>query len=148
MESLKERLVAKCIEHQSKVAEQLQNEIKEAQRQSNEYGQPKDRYDAYKTKLMRQIELFSGQLEKANTVLNTLNKIPVDRKVEQVEFGALVTTSKQKIFVSAGLGKLELDGETWFAISPNVPIYKALVGKKKGETVKFNGMDITINSID
>lgn len=147
MQSLKEKLVEKCITQQTNVVEKLREEINEAQRQSNEYGQPKDRYDAYKTKLMRQIELFSGQLEKASTVLNTLNKIPLDHEIDKVEFGALIVTSKQKIFVSAGLGKIEHDGETWFAISPNVPIYKALHGKKVGDTVSFNGMEITIKSI-
>lgn len=148
MKSVKESLRDICIAQQTKVIEQLQNEISEAQRQSNEYGQPKDRYDAYKTKLMRQIELFSGQLSKATVVLNTLRQIPIEKKFEEVEFGAMVTTNRQKLFVAASIGKVDLDGETWFAISPNVPIFKALQGKKQGESAVFNGMDIEIKSID
>ena len=148
MKSVKESLRDICIAQQIKVIEQLQNEISEAQRQSNEYGQPKDRYDAYKTKLMRQIELFSGQLSKATVVLNTLRQIPIEKKFEEVEFGAMVTTNRQKLFVAASVGKVDLDGETWFAISPNVPIFKALQGKKQGESAVFNGMDIEIKSID
>jgi transcription elongation GreA/GreB family factor len=148
MQSLKERLVAKCIEEQEKVAANLKKEIDDAQQQSNDYGQPRDRYDAYKTKLMRQIELFSKQLAQANLVLTTLQRIPADKKNDQVEFGAIVTTNKQKLFVSAGLGKIELDGEIYFAISPNVPIYNALKGRAAGEKVTFNNMEFELLSIE
>ncbi len=148
MKTIKESLLEICVQQQTKVIRQLQEEIKEAQRQSNEYGQPKDRYDAYKTKLMRQIELFSGQVNKATTVLNTLQQLPVNKKLDTVEFGALVITNRQKMFVAAGLGKVELDGETWFAISPNVPIFKVLQGKKVGDTAVFNNMHIEIMSIE
>ena len=148
METLKQRLLEKCIAEQSKVVEYLKKEIDDAQQQSNDYGQPRDRYDAYKTKLMRQIELFSKQLMKANIVLNTLHQIPKGKKNNKVEFGALVSTNRQKIFVSAGLGKIELDGVEYFAISPNVPIYFALEGKSAGDSVLFNNLDFTILSID
>lgn len=148
MNRLKERLVEKCIAEQTEVVDTLQNEINDTQQQSNDYGQPKDRYDAYKTKLMRQIELFSKQLVQANMVLTTLRKIPLDKVNEQVEFGALVTTNRQKLFVSAGLGKIELDGEIYYAISPNVPVFNALKGKKKGDSVHFNGMEFIILSVE
>jgi transcription elongation GreA/GreB family factor len=147
MNNLKKILLDKCVAQQTRVVEQLKREIDEAQRQSNEYGQPKDRYDAYKTKLMRQVELFSGQLEKANNVLSALHKIPLDKSLDCVEFGALVNTNRQKLFVAASIGKIEIDGDIWFAISPHVPIFKALRGKKEGDSVKFNDMNITIISI-
>ena len=148
MKTLKERLLEKCIAEQSKVAEYLKKEIDDTQQQSNDYGQPRDRYDAYKTKLMRQIELFSKQLLKANMVLNTLHQIPIEKKKDKVEFGALVTTNRQNIFVAAGLGKIELEGVEYFAISPNVPIYFALEGKSAGDSVMFNNLDFTILSIE
>lgn len=136
---LKEKLIRKCIEHQTEVIRQLEQEIVDSQKMANDYGQPKDRYDAFRTKLMRQIELYAGQLDKAKMVLNTLQILPTNIKILCVEFGALVFTNKQKLFISAGLGKIELDGETYFAISPQVPIFKVLKGKTAGDKVEFNG---------
>lgn len=147
MKNVKDSLLNKCIAKQTLVINQLQYEIEEAQRQANDYGQPKDRYDAFRTKLMRQIELYAKQLDKAKLVINALQKINPDKGLEVVEFGALVITNKQRIFVSAGLGKVELDGETWFAISPNVPIYDSLRGKKVGDTISLNGNEIVIEKI-
>ena len=79
LQEVKEKLLFKCIDQQSEVIRQLQQEIDEAQKQANEYGQPKDRYDAFRTKLMRQIELYAKQLDKAKIVINTLQKINVEK---------------------------------------------------------------------
>ncbi len=147
MKDVKVGLLNNCINQQMLVIEQLQNEINEAQKQANDYGQPKDRYDAFRTKLMRQIELFANQLDKAKVVINTLGKIDADKKLSVVEFGSLVVTNKQNIFVSAGLGKVDYNGTIYFAVSPNVPIFNALKGKQAGDEIVFNGMKITIESV-
>jgi len=145
--ALKEELLKYCIHNQEEAIERLQKEIDDAQKMANEYGAPKDRYDSFRTKMMRQRDMFAQQQAKANTVLNTLQQIPLDRKFDKVEFGALVITNKQKLFISAGIGKIELSGQLFFAISPVVPIYKALEGKRKGDEVFFNGMKIVIEEI-
>ncbi len=145
--TLKERLLAYCIKHQEAAIEQLQEAINDAQKQANDYGAPKDRYDAFRTKMMRQRDMFAQQQAKANTVLNTLLKIPLDKKFDRVEFGAVVITNKQKLFVSAGIGKIEMEGVLYFAISPVVPIYKALEGHTVGDEVVFNGTKIIIEEV-
>lgn len=147
MKELKERLLQKCIEQQQEVINQLQHEIKDAQQQANDYGQPKDRYDAYRTKLMRQIELFAKQLDKAKTVFDTLHKIPMEKDISSVEFGAIVITNKQNLFISAGLGKVTVDNHEFFAVSPQVPIFHALKEKQKGDHVIFNGNDFLIKDV-
>ena len=147
MRELKERLLAQCIAQQESVIQQLEKEIQEAQQQANDYGQPKDRYDAYRNKLMRQIELYAGQLDKAKVVLNTLHQLPVEKDFTVVEYGALIRTNRQNLFLSAGLGKIELEGEDYFAISATVPIAIALSGKKKGDKVTFNNNSFEILEI-
>lgn len=147
LQKVKVKLLTKCIKQQTEVIRQLQQEIYDAQKQANDYGQPKDRYDAFRTKLMRQIELYAGQLDKANIVINTLQKIDVEMELTEVEFGALVITNKQKLFVSAGLGKVALDGNEYYAVSPQVPIFIALKGKRKGDEVVFNGITFLIEEV-
>jgi transcription elongation GreA/GreB family factor len=145
--NLKEHLLNYCINHQKDAIERLQKEIDDAQKMANDYGAPKDRYDSFRTKMMRQRDMFAQQQAKANTVLNTLHKISLDKEFDKVEFGSVVITNKQKLFVSAGIGKIETNGQTFYAISPVVPIYKALEGKKAGDEVIFNGMKIVIEKV-
>lgn len=144
---VKQKLLDKCVENQQNAVKYLQIEIDEARKQSNDYGQPKDRYDAFRTKLMRQIEMFGEQLKKANNVLTTLQRIPIDKICSEVEFGAVVITNKQKLFISAGIGKVEIDGTEYYAISPIVPIYKAIAGMKKGDSTSFNGVKLVIEDL-
>jgi len=144
---LKKRLVELCISRQQRTAAELQHEVDETLRLSNEYGAPKDRYDPYRTKLMNQNNLFAQQLEQANTLLITLQKIPLDKEIDTVEFGAVVITNKQKIFVSVGLGKIMLNEETYYAVSPIVPIFEAMRGKKAGDTFVFNGQTFEIKDV-
>jgi transcription elongation GreA/GreB family factor len=144
---LKKRILDKCIEKQAKTINDLQKEIDEAQRMSNEYGQPKDRYDAFRTKLLRQRDMFAQQQAKANVVMNTLQSISMKEEFSKVEFGALIITDKQNIFVSAGLGKIEINGRQYFAVSPQVPIFQALADKKAGDEITFNGNKIKIKDI-
>ncbi len=143
----KEKLLRYCIDKQQKVIDALQMEIDDAQRQSNEYGAPKDRYDPFKTKMMRQRDMFAQQLSKSNQVMNTLQQVPIEKDFNKVAFGALVILEKQNLFVAAGLGKIELDGITYYAISPAVPIFKAMAGKEAGETFQFNGNNFVIKQI-
>jgi transcription elongation GreA/GreB family factor len=144
---LKKQLLEVCIARQQKTAAELQHEVDETLRLSNEYGAPKDRYDPYRTKLMNQNNLYAQQLKQANTLLVTLQKIPLDKEIHTVEFGAVVITDKQKLFISVGLGKVELAGETYYAISPRVPIFEAMRGKKAGDTFTFNGQTFQIKDV-
>lgn len=144
---VKAKLLAKCIAQQEEAISQLQKEIDDAQKQANDYGQPKDRYDAFKTKMLRQKDMFAQQQAKGKIVLATLKQIPIEKTYSKVEFGTVVITNKQKLFVAAGLGKIEVDGETFFVISPQVPIFNALKGLKQGESTVFNGMNIEIKEV-
>jgi hypothetical protein len=144
---LKNKLLAVCIARQQATAAELQHEVDETLRLSNEYGAPKDRYDPYRTKLMNQNNLFAQQLKQANTRLVTLQKIPTDKEIDTVEFGAIVITDKQKLFISVGMGKVELDGTVFYAISPRVPIFETMRGKKAGDSFTFNGQTFRIEEV-
>jgi hypothetical protein len=87
---------------------------------------------------------FPRSWQKNNEQLALLDRIDLSKKQTRVEIGALVITENQKFIISISLGKIELEGEMYFAISPAVPIYKAIDGKKEGEEFEFNGRKNTI----
>jgi transcription elongation GreA/GreB family factor len=136
---LKIKLLNKCREQLQGMAADFQHEMDEAQQSANEYGAPKDRYDAYRTQLLRKRDMFAQQLAKLNTQIDVLERIDPEKKCKKVEFGALVVTDNQKLFISTGLGKIDCEGEEYYAVSPVVPIFKAMEGKKEGEEFTFNG---------
>ena len=136
---LKKKLIDECLDIQHKIVENLQNVMDEAQQGANEYGQPKDRYDSYRAQLLNQRDLFGGQLEKAANEIKVIKKIDLSRAKEYVSFGAIIITKEQKLFVSISAGKIQIDDEIYFAISPMAPIYQTINKLTKGDTFVFRG---------
>lgn len=144
---VKRKLITKCRELILETITNLEAVIAEAQKSANEYGLPKDRYDSFRSQLLRKRDMFAQQLAKNNELLSLLDKIDPDKKLSRVEFGALVITENQKLFISISLGKMNIDGEDYYAISAAVPVYKAMEHKKAGHEFIFNGKKNKIISI-
>lgn len=138
------RLINACKSHVMEIAENSRLVMEDSQKSANEYGQPKDRYDSYRAQLLTRGEMFATQYQQALEQFAVLEKIGVDQLHKKVEFGSVVITDKQKMFVATGCGKVDLDGDIYFAISPLVPIYLAMKGMKKGEIINFRGQMIKI----
>ncbi|MCX6258342.1 MAG: hypothetical protein NTW49_10675 [Bacteroidia bacterium] len=137
--ALKSKLKAKAADLQKTRMDILQNAIEEAQQSANEYGPPKDRYDSYRMQLLRKKEMLGKQYLKAASEFVALETISTIKEMNRVDFGAVVITNDQKLFISIGVGKIETENEVYFAISPNVPIFHAVKGLKKGDNFEFRG---------
>ena len=140
---------------QQHVAATAKQEMDSAQQQSNDYGANVDRYDSYRTKMMRQRDMYAKQLSNANASIRVLQELLRHPPFDRAEHGAIVITDKQRFFLSAGIGKFMVPfqspvsqpQEVYFAISAQTPIYMALKGKGVGDTLTFNGVTQTIREI-
>ena len=146
-EEIKQGLVESCFMEIDERADSLKAAMDEAQQSANEYGPPKDRYDSYRTQLLRKRDMFAQQLQKILEQRSVLEKVDPEKKIGKVAFGALVITDSQKIFVSIGLGRIISEGEEYFVISPGVPIYQSMEGLKAGDTFSFRGQNFSIREI-
>jgi len=135
---LKRKLLEKCFEEQDRLINTTRSVMDEAQ-QGAEDEQSRDWYDSIKTQLMGRRDMFARQLNKSIDERAILERIDPNKENDQVNFGAVVKTNDQKLFISISLGKIELNKETYFAISPQVPLFKAMEGLKKGDSFVFNG---------
>jgi hypothetical protein len=142
--ALKRRLRDECINRHKQTAQTYIAAMSEAQQSANEYGNPEDWFDTYKSDLLNSRDRLSQQLQKILDEIKTLEKIDVSKESETVSFGSVVMTKEQKMFISTGMGKVELDKEIYYAVSPSVPIYNAMRDKKKGETFEFRGKKTVI----
>ena len=121
--------------------------MNEAQHALNEYGPNKDRYDSFRDQLSSRRDMFSGQYQKALSDLNVIEKINCQELKDKVEFGAIIISDISRFIVAISSGKIEVDGTVYYAISPAVPLYKAMEGLKAGESFEFNGKRQTIKEL-
>ncbi len=149
------QIIQACLEQQQELAATARQEMESAQQQSNDYGANVDRYDSYRTKMMRARDMYAKQLSNANAGIRVLQELITLAPFDHAEHGAIVITNRQRFFLSIGAGKFlvphrsaePVPQETYFAISAQTPIYMALKGKKAGDSITFNGTTQTITEI-
>jgi hypothetical protein len=135
---IKQLLVNECQRIQQEVVDSSKAAMNEAQVALNEYGPNKDRYDSFRDQLISRRDMFAGQYQKALAECSVLIRINTTAKNDCAEFGAVVITDKSNFFIAISIGKITIDGELFYAISPNVPLYQSMKGLKKGDTFEFN----------
>lgn len=146
-EEQRHQVICSCIEQQEHIASIAKQEMDSAQQQSNDYGANVDRYDSYRTKMMRSRDMYARQYSNAQTGVRYLQDLLKLPPFDTVEHGAVVITDKQNFLLSIGAGKFMVGNKVFFAISAQTPIYAALKGKKVGDTLVFNGQSQTIRDI-
>lgn len=128
--------------------EHAESAMLDQQKMANEYGPPKDRYDSFRAQLLRKKDLFAEQFQQAKDELDILLKINPDESSTKVEFGALVHTNGPILYIAVGLGKLTVEGNDVFVISPKVPLFNAIRDLKENDIYEFNKRSFTILKID
>jgi transcription elongation GreA/GreB family factor len=140
---LKIKLLERCKQLQRESVENTRAEMVDAQDSAYEH-QPRDQYDSYRDQMMGKRDMFAKQLQQSLDQLKLLERIDPAKLADKVDFGSAVITEDQKLFIAIGIGKFEVDNETWFAISPLVPIFQSMRGLKKGDTFLFREKKIKI----
>lgn len=144
MLELKRKIILLCKGILQDRANNAKIAMNEMQQSANEYGIPRDKYDSFKAQALHKKDMFAKQYQRALDDLVLLEKINTEKISEVIEFGSIVITNKQKMIIATSLGKVQLDNDTYFAISPQVPIFKEIHGLKKGDKFIFNGNDLEI----
>ena len=146
-EEKRQQVICSCIEQQEHIASVAKQEMDSAQQQSNDYGANVDRYDSYRTKMLRSRDMYAKQYSNALAGIRHLQDLLRQPPFDRVEHGAVVITDRQAFLLSIGAGKFMVDNKVFFAISAQTPIYAALKGKQVGDSLIFNGLSQTIKEI-
>ncbi|MDX1446176.1 3-oxoacyl-ACP synthase [Lishizhenia sp.] len=136
LETVEEQLKS-ALERMDEALEAVQSETKSTAGDKHETG-----------RAMAQLEQ-----EKAGKIIqatkqnkNRVQSLPLE-KMETVSLGAVVETNKGAFYISLAMGKVVLEGKTYFAVSPTAPIVQAMLGMKVGDEFVFNGMKQNIEKI-
>ena len=149
MAGIKQVLYTLCREHVGKGIAAAQHAIDDAREAAA--GETKssagDKYETAREMMQQEIDLNMsrlGELQKLKAVLDTIDP---QHKGTSIGAGSVVTTNQGNNFIAISVGKLIVEGNTYYAWSAASPLGKKLVGLKKGDRLSFNGRDITIDDL-
>ena len=148
--TLKEKIYQVCVEIVQQKIDTLQKNLHDL---SDSAGNETKRTagDKHETALaMLQIEQEnnSRQLKEVLQQKAVLEKLDPQLQTAMIVRGSLVQTNKGNFYVSLGLGKLRVDDETVFAVSPEAPLGKLMLMKKAGDGFQFNNTAYEIISVE
>lgn len=107
-----------------------------------------DKHETGRAMIQLEREKLGNQLAEAQLLQELFKKIPLQSSSSQVGLGSLVLTDQQNYYMGISAGELKLEGVSYFAIAPNTPIGKLLLGKAVGDMVVFNSRKIVIRQIE
>ena len=147
---MKKRLLTYCLTLANKKATALENELNASREgsQSESKSSAGDKHETGRAMMHLEQEKLQKQLAEAQSVVAELERINGSILHNKVTLGSLVITNNGSFLIAAGLGKIELDGATYFAISKKAPIAVQLLGKSAEDTFSVNGTEYLIHSIE
>ena len=107
--------------------------------------------DKHETALaMLQIEQANvqGRLQEALTKKMVLEKINPDLRASIIVNGSLIKTNRGYLWMSAALGKIQIENINVIALSQQSPLGQKLLGLKTGDSTGINNIEYIIEDIE
>lgn len=145
----KENLYSQCLEFVENRFNTIQNTINEIQESltSETKSSAGDKHETGRAMLQLEREKAGHQLAEIQKIKEHFSKINISKSSEFIGLGSVVYTTKSNYFIAISAGKLKVDSEVFYAISPNTPMGQLLLGKTVGDEVVFRDQKFKIENI-
>ena len=136
---LRASLLEICIERLNVRLSTIQKIISELQNalQSETKSTAGDKHETGRAMVQLEREKAGQQLAQIQAQFQILQKIKRANTGLVIGLGSVVLTDRFNYYIAISAGEISSGGKTFFAISPQTPIAKLLLGKTVGEVVVF-----------
>lgn len=139
----------KCLEIVENNISTIKLALHEAQEAANNETKSSagDKHETGRAMAQLETEKLSAQLNDALNQKQLIAKINSNLQSKQITIGSLVYTTNGIFYIVISLGKIDINNETIYAISPQSPIGKLLLTKKEKDSFSLNGKMYVIEKI-
>jgi hypothetical protein len=110
-------------------------------------GSAGDKHETTLAMMHIEQEKLNQKLKEFLGLKKTFDGIDFEQSKTKIGLGSLVLANETYFLLSVSLPKIELDGKTIFAISPQAPLAEKLMGKSEKEELTMNNLTYTIHTI-
>ncbi len=144
----KQRLLQICNERVDKRINDYKEEINliKDSIESNDKGNSEGD-DSGSGKLLNDLEKNMGYLNDAKKTKEYLSNIKTNVESNDAVLGSIVKTNIMNFYISTSIGKIDLEDETFYAISVNSPIGQLLINKSVNASFEFNQNKYIVSQI-
>ena len=147
--SLKIELHQMCLQQVEQRIARAKEAMDAAQAAANNEGKSSagDKYETGRAMMQLERDQHARLLTEALKLKQALDNIDPSRQHERAQTGSLLITDQGRYYLSISLGKLELNGQEWIALSPVTPLGSSLLGLRAGESLVFNKRNYTVQHL-
>lgn len=106
-----------------------------------------DKHETGRAMLQLEREKAGHQLAEIQKLKESFSKIDITKTFEIIGLGSIVITSQNNYFIAISAGEFNIENITFYAISPNTPIGKLLLGKTIGDEILFRDQRFKIKNV-
>ena len=138
---LKQQLLDACKAQLSTKIAALENALATIQESKNNETKSSagDKYETGRAMMQMEADKIDAQLDLAKNMLHQVRQIKPSMGADIAGVGSLVRTDQRTYLIAVSLGKLGIEGESYYCISPQAPLAKLMMGKRAGDLIELNG---------
>ena len=114
---------------------------------SNSKSTAGDKHETSRAMAHLEQEKLGAQYSEALKLKELIHRIDPSKVNTTVVLGSLAETSIGWLYLSIGLGQIDISDEKIFCLTPIAPLGKALLGKKAGDEIDWQGKKIQVLSV-
>jgi hypothetical protein len=149
LKEVKVKLIELIKEDLKKKIQEMQRDFQLAResRNSDTKSSAGDKFETGREMMQKEMDKCSMMIDLYQNQWNTLDQIKLQNTSKLIDQGSLILTDKGNYLLSIGLGKIEVERESYFIISIDSPIGSLLKGKSIGDIIVFRDNNIKITNI-
>ncbi|MFN5251006.1 MAG: hypothetical protein ACK5DE_08145 [Bacteroidota bacterium] len=106
-----------------------------------------DKYETTREMMQIEINKLQLQLKDAQQMLLAFKTLDAEKRLDVVAVGAWVETDRATFYLAAAVGKVTFHSQTIMVVSPVSPIGKAMLGKRRGDTIAMGGVVYIVREV-
>lgn len=134
------------VEQMLQTAEQSISQAEEA-RQSETKSSAGDKFETGRAMAHAEMHKAQRSFVEAKILMTELKSMNRHTEYERIQKGALIETTTGMYFLSIGLGKLNLQDTTYYALSVQSPLGQLFLNKGVGDHITFRSLRMEIVAI-
>ncbi len=144
--AIKKSLLFQCAELMQEKVDVLQKMTSDMQESANNETKSSagDKFETGRAMMHMERDKYARQLAQSTHVQDQLKRINPEKIFNQVTFGAVVKTRLANYFIAISAGRIQVQGEKFYVISPQAPLAQEMLQKKVGDSFMFNEQEIKI----
>ncbi|WP_262151928.1 GreA/GreB family elongation factor [Chryseobacterium foetidum] len=104
------------------------------------------KYDSIREEMQEEIYHLDKQMANLKNMQQQM-KMVLNSVSDRAKIGSLVITNKARFYISVSLGEFFFEGDRFYAISPESPMAKKIMGMKAGEEFTLNKIHQKIEEV-